>query len=160
MLFGLEAKLITGAILLAALFGWHELQVHNAASGARKACQDSYQAAALKATDEARTEETRRITAQTEIADEALRMVNRNRRDSAAAATAHGRLLERIAAGSRQAASNPATTDGSASASGAGILLADVLRKSDERSGLLATLADDRGTAGAACEKAYDALNH
>ena len=160
MMFGLEAKLIAGALLLAALFGWHELQVHNAASGARKACQDSYQAAALKATDEARIEETRRTTAQTEIADEALRMVNRNRRDSAAANVAHGRLLERIASSSRQAASNPSAPEGSASASGADPVLADLLGRIDDAAGQLAAYADDARTAGGACEKAYDALNH
>ena len=37
-------------------------------------------------------------------------------------------------------------------------MLADVFRRCRERIGLLAAIADERGTAGATCERSYDAL--
>lgn len=116
--------------------------------------------AALKATTAARTEEYRRAAAQKEIADATEKALAQARADGAAAVAAHGRLSDRAAAVARScgAAGDPGAAVGSPTASGAGLLLADVLRKSDERSGQLAAYADQARAAGQACERSYDSL--
>jgi hypothetical protein len=55
-------------------------------------------------------------------------------------------------------AGNPAAPSGGASAAGAGDLLADVLGRLGEAGAELATEADRRGIAGAACERIYDGM--
>lgn len=56
------------------------------------------------------------------------------------------------------AAGDPAATAGGAPADDPIGVLADVLQRADARAGLLAELADQRGIAGALCERDYDAL--
>lgn len=116
--------------------------------------------AALAATTANRVEEQRRAAAQQKVADETTRLLAKARADGASAAVSHGRLSDRADSLARgcSAPSDPGTAIGSTTASGAGLLLADVLRKSDERSGQLASYADQARIAGHACEAAYDAL--
>jgi hypothetical protein len=65
---------------------------------------------------------------------------------------------EGIAAAARRAASNPATSDNREAAADSARVLADVLRKSDERAGVLAEYADAARIAGQQCVRAYEAL--
>ena len=50
------------------------------------------------------------------------------------------------------------TGTGGAPAQDAAGVLADVLASIDERAGILAKIADERGIAGATCERSYDSL--
>lgn len=119
-------------------------------------------AAALKQTTEYRAEEERRIAVQKkESIDEAERKITEARADAAGADAAAERLRSRIAAlvaAARQAARNPAPAGASTPAGDPIGVLADVLSRSDARSGLLARVADERGIAGTACVAAYEAL--
>lgn len=79
------------------------------------------------------------------------------RRDAAAARGTADRLREHFAAA---AAASACPAYPGPAASSAADLLADVQRRIDEAAGELAAVADERGIAGAACERAYDSLNH
>ena len=116
--------------------------------------------AALAASEANRVEEGRRTAAQKEIVDEAQKFAARARADVVVADVAHGRLSDRANALARScpAAGNPPAPAGSSAAAGPGILLADVLRRADERAGLLAAYADQSRAAGDACVSAYDSL--
>lgn len=118
---------------------------------------------AFVASEIERAKETRREAERKENVDEAQRMAARSRVDGVAADAAHGRLLDWAtatarAAGGRPAGADPAAADRGAPAEGAGLLLPDVLGKSDQRSGLLARYADEARIAGQACERAYDSI--
>jgi Protein of unknown function (DUF2514) len=109
----------------------------------------------------ARTEEQRRRLALQEALDDAERTAQRERADRVVADAAAGRLHERIAAlvtAARFAARNPGLALGGPTAEDATGMLADVLGRCVARARLLADVADERGRAGALCERAYDAL--
>ena len=83
------------------------------------------------------------------------------RADAVLADAARSRLQQRVsdlAASARRAASNPSAPGASAPTEDAIGMLADLQRRADERAGVLARIADERGAAGALCERAYDAL--
>lgn len=151
---------------LIAFGGTQTWRLHTAQAGeatAKTALSDERAAAAkaaLQATTAARAEEQRRAAAQKEIADATDKALAQARADGAAAAAAHGRLSDRAAAVASRcsAPGNPGAAIAGAPAEGAGLVLADVLRKSDERSGLLASYADEARAAGQACERSYDSL--
>lgn len=118
-------------------------------------------AALLKVQTEYRAEEQRRRDEQKEIADEADRKIEQARADAAVADAAAGRLQQRVAAlvaAAREAARNPIATQGSAPATDAIGLLAELQRRADEAAGIYARIADERGVAGEACERAYLSL--
>jgi NADH dehydrogenase/NADH:ubiquinone oxidoreductase subunit G len=147
---------------------WHLGEVH----GAREAGQAQVQAlwdaerarqteAALKATEAARLEEQRRAAAQQEIADVADRKIAAAVDALARADAAADRLRHRaaaLAASCRGAAADPAAASAGQAASSPGNMLADVQRQLVEAAGLYASVADARGIAGAACERAYQSL--
>lgn len=119
--------------------------------------------AALAASEAARAEETRRAAAQQGVIDDAKKQTARAQADAAAARDSHQRLLDRAQAAGRaacsgQGAGNSSPAGGGATALGAGLVPADLLRRSDERSGLLAGYADQARIAGHACERAFDSL--
>jgi hypothetical protein len=117
--------------------------------------------AALELSEAYRTEEQRRATAAKEIQDDAQLKIAAARADAAAADAATSRLRVRIAAtvaAARAAAGRPAPARGSAPAGDPIGMLADVLGRADARAGRLARIADQRGAAGAACERAYNSL--
>ena len=118
-------------------------------------------AAALAASEAARAEEQRRAAAQQEVVDAYEKELQRMRADVAIADAAAGRLRERVAAlvaAARQAAGGASLAPGSPPADDATGMLADVLGRCISRVQLLARVADERGAAGRACERAYDAL--
>lgn len=113
----------------------------------------------VKASDRARTEEQRRIAAQTEIANAAKQEAEQARADARAADAVAGQLRQRVAelvAASR--AGNPAAASGSEAAGDPLGVLADVLSRADRRAGILAEYADTARIAGQACERSYDSL--
>jgi hypothetical protein len=116
---------------------------------------------ARKAEADARAEEQRRAAAQKEITDEYERRIQASRADAAVADAAAGRLQQRVAAlvaAARQAASHPGVVVPSAPADDPTGMFADVLGRCVARVRVLAAVADERGAAGTACEREYDAL--
>lgn len=109
----------------------------------------------------AQEEERRRRQALQEAIDDAERIAQRERADRVVADAAAGRLRERVealVAAARFTARNPGLALGSPAADDAAGVLADVLGRCVARARLLADVADERGRAGALCERAYDAL--
>lgn len=152
-------------LLLAAGIQTHRLALRDAdlALVREGRAQDRAAAAAAAASGiaAARAEESRRHAALQEIADAANLDAARARDDAAAAARAAGGLRQRaaqLAAGCGATAGDPAAATGSAPAAGAGLLLADLLGRADDRAGGLAAYADQARAAGIACERAYDSL--
>lgn len=117
------------------------------------------QAAALKATQEARAEEQRRAIVTQEV-------VNHAKAQTVVVAAAAGRALDSLArlreraasAAGRSVPGNPAAASGGSTAQGPGLLLADVLGRMGSAGGQLATYADQARVAGDACEQQYNSL--
>ncbi|URI08768.1 DUF2514 domain-containing protein [Aquincola tertiaricarbonis] len=117
--------------------------------------------AAASAVMAARAEEQRRTAAMQETVDVAQEQIAAARRDARAADGAADRLRQHVAALASRCggpASDPAAAAGSAPAAGAGLVLADLFSRADERAGQLAEYADQARIAGQACERAYQAL--
>jgi hypothetical protein len=148
------------AWVLAALAAWGAFQKHaaEAAKEREKAAavrQEADRAAALQA---GLVELARRNAEQGRAVVEATEMARRARADAAAAGAAERRMLERAAAAAAAQRADPAAAGASAPAADAAGVSADVLGRCSERVRFLAELADERGRAGATCERAYDAL--
>ena len=158
LLLPFELKAAAGlALIVALLLGLH-LWISSIKREATAVCQASYQAAALKAEEAARTEEQRRTVAQSEIVNESQRLATRASSDRSLATDAAARLRERAAARSGQPACHPQAAPGSAAAADAPGVPADVLGRCGEAVGLFAAIADQRGIRGAACERINDSL--
>jgi Flp pilus assembly protein TadB len=153
----LEAKLIGVALAAAAVLGWFAWHDHQVREQATASIRAEVAQATIKAQQEAATETARRVQAQSEIANDAHAQAEHARADADAAAAARDRLRDRLAA-VVASAGHPSSATGSEAAGDPIGVLAVVLGRADERAGLLADLADKRGIAGAACERAYDAL--
>lgn len=117
--------------------------------------------AALKASEDARAEEFRRAAAHQEAIRAHQAQIARLRAAADIAATADLRLRERIATLAAQAGGGGQDPDPAGSGPAAedpiGVL-ADVLGRCSARVRLLAAVADERGAAGEACVRAYEAL--
>jgi hypothetical protein len=102
----------------------------------------------------------RRVESSQEIAHEAETAASAARADAAAAGAAADRLRRHAAglAARCDGRADPAATAGSAPAAGPGLVLADLLARSDDTSGELAAAYDRARIAGLACERAYDSL--
>jgi len=163
MPFGLSAvavKAIGIGLALLALLGAFAWFVHTEREIGAQQVRDEVAAAtaAQKAADEAETQ--RRVTAQQEVTRDAQLQASTARADAARADGARDALRVQLAgfvAANRRPPSTPAPS-GSAPAADALDVLADVFSRADQRAGELAKLADDRGTAGLACQRSYDAL--
>lgn len=118
-------------------------------------------AAAASASESARAEEQRRAAATQEAAHAAEKQITEARADAVAAGDAAGRLRQRaaaVAARSCSATGNSAAASASAPAADADLVYPELLGSALDEARRLAALADDRGIAGTACERAYDAL--
>lgn len=158
------------ALVLVVLIGSCSVQtgrMHNAQRALatekteRRAEHDAADAAALKVNAEYRAHEKQWATAQQEIVDATERKLTQARADATLADAASGRLQQRVAtlvATARAAAANPGAAGASPPAGDAVGMLAELQRWADEAAGIYARIADDRGVAGNACERAYDAL--
>lgn len=156
MVLSLEAKLIAGALAVAALLGGFFAFVHHERKvGAEKVIAVAKEAAA-KATAENQAETARREVALKDVSNEAQRLSTRAVDDAADAHAAGDRLLDRARGGA--ASGDSAAAPGSASAADAGMVPADLLRAVVEAAERDAATADQRGIAGQACERSYGAL--
>lgn len=118
--------------------------------------------AALRESEAARAEEQRRAEAQREVVEAYERQIQKVRADAAIADAAAGRLRDRVAAlvaAARQAAQHPGAAASGPATDDATGMLADVLGRCVTRIRFLAAVADQRGAAGQACERSYDALS-
>ena len=106
-------------------------------------------------------QENQRRQAATEKADaEAQEQLAAARTDAKRAGGALERLQQRLAATEQRSrdAGNAITANLSQAAEGAARVRADLLSRVGEAAQLYASVADERGIAGSACEKAYDAV--
>ncbi len=106
-------------------------------------------------------QENQRRQAATEKADaEAQEQLAAARTDAERAGSALERLQQRLAATEQRSrdAGNAITAQLSQAAEGAARVRADVFGRVGEAAQLYAGVADERGIAGATCEKAYDAV--
>lgn len=128
----------------------------------RAAERQAAEKSARLANDNYRAEEARRAKERQEALDAKEALLASLRADLALRDAAAGRLQERVAAlvaAAREAARNPTAAPAGPPAEDATGVLADVLGRCVARVQLLATVADERGAAGATCERVYDSLN-
>lgn len=156
----LLTKLYVGAgLALALLLGaWALLHAHDVR--VRAAQEAAYTAAALKATNENRAEEQRRVAAQKDINDETQRLATRARADARAVTASAPSLRNAFASACFRAAPEHSTTVPGVATAASGVdLQSDVFGQIEQRLRDLARIADERGIAGESCVKSYDALN-
>lgn len=113
-----------------------------------------------KTTLAALQETKRRMAAIDEVQKDAEQQLEAARADAADAGSALERLKLRLAAAERRSrdAGNSITAQLSQAAENAARMRVDMLSRLGEAVRLYAAIADERGVAGAACEKAYDGL--
>ena len=123
--------------------------------------RSDYAQAAQVAEQQAREVEAQREAKKQKVVDEAnkqtLSAKSTARAADAAAVSLRGRIADLVTA-IRSATANTGSSSGSPTADNSAGMLADVLSRADARAGLLASLADERGIAGAACERIADGL--
>lgn len=116
---------------------------------------------ALVASEQIRAQAQRRVDEQQEVIRNAEKQQVQARADALAADAAGRRLRDRaaqLAAACGPAGPHPAPAGAGDSTAGAGLVLTDVLGRSDDTSGELARAFDAARGAGLACERAYEAL--
>lgn len=162
-------KLVPGwaywLLALAVVAGGQQVRVLSAQSVASKAQADlaTYRAEVSERDRRAAMaviQENQRRQAATEKADaEAQEQLAAARTDAERAGSALERLQQRLAAAEQRSrdAGNAITAQLSQAAEDAARVRADVLGRVGEAAQLYAGVADDRGIAGTACEKSYDA---
>ncbi|WP_080587321.1 DUF2514 family protein [Stutzerimonas stutzeri] len=163
-------KLVPGwawwVVALAVVAGGQQIRVLSAQSVASKAQADlaSYRAEVSERDRRAALfviQENQRRQAATEKADaEAQEQLAAARTDAERAGSALERLQQRLDAAEQRSrnAGNAITAQLSQAAEGAARVRADVLGRVGEAAQLYARVADERGIAGLACEKAYDTV--
>lgn len=163
-------KLVPGwaywVLALAVVAGGQQVRVISAQSVASKSQADlaDYRADVSERDRRAALfviQENQRRQAATEKADaEAQEQVAAARTDADRAGSALERLQQRLAAAEQRSrdAGNAITAQLSQAAEDAARVRADVFGRIGEAAQLYAAVADDRGIAGSACEKSYDAV--
>lgn len=135
----------------------------NLATEQRDRAEDLARAAqaAREQTERFRAKEAEWGESQRRAIDAEKLKTERARADLVLADAARGRVQQRVAflvTAARRAAADPAAASASAPADDSAGMLAELQRRADERAGVLARVADERGAAGELCERAYDAL--
>ncbi|VVP19402.1 hypothetical protein PS858_03727 [Pseudomonas fluorescens] len=156
------------AVAAAALFGayHHGLSVKDAEWQSQWSDRNTLDAKALAAND---TRERAKEQAYQQSINKAVQDGQRNIDQlTADAATARATadsvrgaadsLVSRLAAS--EASGNSCTAAASKAATRAAMVLADVLKRADERAGGLAEVADQARARGVTCEQAFDGLTH
>ena len=152
---------------LLAVIGIERIQVisaNTATAGVRVELanmRSDYAQATQVAEQQAREVEAQREAKKQKVVDEAnkqtLSAKSAARAADAAAVSLRDRISDLVAA-IRSATANTGDSSGGPTADNSAGMLADVLSRADARAGLLASLADERGIAGAACERVADGL--
>jgi hypothetical protein len=169
LLTGRAALWAGGAVLatVCALLGVQTLRLAQARASLateqrdRAADRARMEEAAFRQAERFRATEHEWNEAQRKAVDAAEQKAVQARADAVLADVASGRLQQRIAtlaADARRAAANSPAARASAPTEDAAGMLAELQRRADERAGILARIADERGTAGDLCERSYDAL--
>lgn len=157
----MAARLPTWAWVLIVALAWGSWQHHRAkAAGEALLAQQQLAAQAHAAQLEADQAETaRRLSVQTKVSRDAQTQTQAAQAAASAAADAAGRLRQRLAAVQADAGASAATAAGGCpSTTHTAGVPADLLWRAVEAAGRYAAIADQRGTAGQACERAYQAL--
>jgi hypothetical protein len=156
--------LIAAALVAAVLFGAyrHGVSVTDAEWQAKWSEQAAELATARAEAERIqRDEEQRRQTAIERVRDDAQREIDKAAADVVTANAAAVSLREqakRLAERGSSACSSSGPAVAGKAASGAAVVLADVLARLDQRTGELAEAYDRARAAGDACERAYDAV--
>ncbi|MDZ4193846.1 MAG: DUF2514 family protein [Pseudomonas sp.] len=155
------------ALALVVVAGWQQIRVSSAqsvADGAQRELAD-YRAEVAERDRRAAMfviQENQRRQAAIEKADaDAQKQLDQARSDAARADSALERLQQRLAAAEQRSrdAGNSITAQLGKAAEDAARMRADVLGRLGDAVRLYAGIADERGIAGATCEKAYDGLD-
>jgi hypothetical protein len=156
---------ILAALLLAAVavWAWDAKTDSDIAKGDKQGyarAKAEFKDAELKAIQEVRKEEGRRIAALQGVIDETNKdlVAARAAADGAVAAGERLRAQLAIARGRGRSGTNPATAGGSAPADTTEGMLADVQRRLDAAAERVGRFADESHIAGEACERAYQSL--
>jgi hypothetical protein len=167
-LLNLPARLLLAGAAVGLVLAWGQWRHHTGRTAGRAEVQARWDAdklvrstKALETIKEYRNEEARRQSETAEAVAQARRRADLAQRDADAARAAavglHNAATAFAAACDRPAADTAAAA-GSAPAAGPGLVLADVLRGSDDTSGDLARAFDAARAAGLACERIHDAM--
>lgn len=154
------------ALALAVVAGWQQIRVSSAQSVAAGAQRELAHYRADVAERDRRAavfviQENQRRQAATEKADaDAQKQLDQARSDAARADSALERLQQRLAAAEQRSrdAGNSITAQLGQAAEYAARMRADLLGRLGAAAQLYAGVADQRGIAGAACERAYDGV--
>lgn len=157
---------IAVALVLGCLFGayQHGVNVTNAKWEKQQSDAQSAQAT-LRAEEErtAREKEQRNQDDIEAVRAETEKIKAQQQADARSADATRKRLLaqtDRLAASLRSCSTNSGTANGSQTRANTADLLADVLRRADERAGELAQIADRARASGGACERSYDSIRN
>ncbi len=154
------------ALALAVVAGWQQIRVSSAqsvAAGAQRELAD-YRTDVAERDRRAAVfviQENQRRQAAIEKADaDAQKQLDQARSDAARADSALERLQQRLAAAEQRSrdAGNSITAQLGQAAEDAARMRADLLGRLGEAVRLYAEIADQRGIAGSACERAYDGV--
>lgn len=146
---------------LAAVLAWGGWQRHLAGQAARDLASNTAEVARLRERGLAASlsETTRRVLAQGKVAANATAKTTLAAADAGTADAATARVLDRAGELAARAASCDSSATGDREAALSAVrVLADLLRRADERAGILARIADARGIAGEACQQSYEVL--
>ncbi len=143
--------LMVGLLALVAFYHWADARGYDRAD--RK-----WQAIQVQAEQDARAEEQRRVNAAQQVQAHAAQEIEKARTDADAATAASGQLRDQLA--KLQARVNSPTLASCTPVTRAAGVLSDLLKRADERAGLLAGVADQARIRGLACEAQYDSLLH
>jgi hypothetical protein len=137
-------------ILATAAAGWGHWSAHTARTELAE-----LQVAVERARADTEAETVRRMESLQEVTRYANQSRARDQAHAVALDAAAVQLRRRVAA---LLASRATAAGAGAPAADAAVVCADLLQRADARLRELAHLADERGTAGQSCERAYDAL--
>ncbi|AYN94415.1 DUF2514 domain-containing protein [Pseudomonas sp. LTJR-52] len=154
------------AIALGCLFGAyrHGVNVTNAKWEKQQSDAQAAQAT-LRAQEErtAREKEQRNQDDIETVRAETEKIKAQQQADARSADATRKRLLEqtdRLAASLRSCSTNTGIASGSQTRANTADLLAELLRRADERAGELAQIADRARSSGSACERSYDSIRN
>ena len=154
----IPARLLIVLAIAAAILGWGAYQRHQVKASAAVALQAQQSLAKVQA-DAAKVAIdalAAQVSTQQKAVDEAQTNAEQNRVAAADAAGALQRLRQRLAAANAGGSAAVATAGASAPARAGPDLCADMLGRVGEAAGRIAATADQRRTAGKACERIAD----